>query len=422
MLRTRLVLIAAALTLLGTILGLSLTYVGLLRARVGTFDDENRLLASLILEVVVNREDELVRVPAIVTSYLGSERTTVAAQVYVDGQLIWSAGAATAPRPLNAERILVGSGPATVNGWRAYTSRDEDAGVVVQVGRTLQGVREVLGPYPWLALVVALVVTLVSGLLAWWTVGLALRPLRRLSEAADQVRVPGDVPEIPGYDEPARLARAFARLLERLHGERRREHRFLAYAAHELRTPLTALRAGLESVHSGRLQPSPDLVERLHREATRIETLAQNLLALSTAEVGDARPQRLDLDRLAADAYDRFLPLALQQGLTLDLESESVMVDADPRLVDQALSNLLMNALKATRHGGIVIRCGTDADGALLEVRDSGSGYDAETARQGLGLRVARAVAQAHGGAFTIEAGAGTTARLQLPLPVPGVP
>ena len=416
MLKARLVLIAAALTLLGTVLGLALTYLGLLNLRVGTFDDENRLLASLIVEVVVNREDELVRVPAIVTSYLGSERTTVAAQVYVDGQLIWSAGAQNAPRPLDAERILVGVGAATVNGWRAYTARDEDAGVVVQVGRTLQGVREVLGPYPWLALAVALVVTIVSGLLAWWTVGLALRPLRRLSEAADQVRDPGDVPAIAGRDEPARLARAFARLLERLHGERRREHRFLAYAAHELRTPLTALRAGLESVHGGHLEASPELIERLHREATRIETLAQNLLALSTAEVGDARLQRLDLERVTADAYDRFLPLALQQGLTLELEAEPVTVQADPRLVDQALSNLLMNALRATREGGIVIRCANDADRALLEVRDSGSGYDPARAGEGLGLRVVRAVARAHGGEFTIAGEAGTRACMRLPL------
>ena len=419
MLRTRLVLIAATLTLLGTVLGLGLTYLGLLGARVGSFDDENRLLTSLILEVVVNREDELVRVPAIVTSYLGSERTTVAAQVYVDGQLIWNAGSLNAPRPLDGERILVGSGAATVNGWRAYTTRDEDAGVVVQVGRTLQGVREVLGPYPWLALVVALVVTIVSGLLAWWTVGLALKPLRRLSEAVERVRDSGDVPEIPGRDEPARLARAFARLLERLHGERRREHRFLAYAAHELRTPLSALRAGLESVHGGRLQPSSELIERLHREATRIETLAQNLLALSTAEVGDARAQRIDLERLAADAYDRFLPLALQQGLTLELDAESVTVEADPRLMDQALSNLLMNALKATRTGRIVIRCDSDTDRALLEVRDSGGGYDPARAREGLGLRVVRAVARAHGGEFTIEGEEGTRARISLPLVAP---
>lgn len=415
MLRRRLALMAAGLTLLGTVLGLLLTYVGLLNLRVATFDDENRLLASLIVEVAVQREDEAVRVPPIVTTYLGTERSVVAAQVFVDGQLIWSAGAATAPRPLDPERLLVGAGPATANGWRAYTTRDEDAGVVVQVGRTLQGVREVLGPYPWLGLVVAFAVTVVVGLLAWWSVGLALRPLRRLSEATERIGTPDDLPDIRGNDEPARLARAFSTLLARLRDERRREHRFLAYAAHELRTPLTGLRAGLEAARSGQLEVTPALVDRLHHEATRIEALAQNLLALSSAEVGDASLQALDLERLASDAYDRFLPLALERGVTLDLDAAPAPGQGDPRLLDQALANLIANALKATRAGRVTIACGSDEGGAWLEVRDTGSGYDPATARSGLGLRVVRAVAKAHGGAFDLSGGDGTRARLTLP-------
>lgn len=415
MLRLRLVAIAAGLTLLGAGLGLALTYAGLRGLRLATLDDDNRLLASLIVEVAVQREDQAVRVPAVVTSYLGNERSSVAAHVYVDSQMIWAAGATTAPRPIDPERVLVGTGASTVQEWRVYTMRDEDAGVVVQVGRTLQGLRDVLGPYPGVAIGVVALVTLISGLLAWWTVGLALRPLRRLSEATEAVHERNELPAMPGNDEPARLARAFAALLARLRDERRREHRFLAYAAHELRTPLTGLRAGLEAARSGRLEATPELIGRLHHEASRIETLAQNLLALSTAEVGDASIQTLDLERLAADAYDRFLPLALERGVTLDLDATSAPVDGDPRLLDQALGNLVMNALRATRHGSVVIAGGTDEDRAWLEVRDTGSGYDPATAGTGLGLRVVRAVAHAHGGGFDIEGGAGTRARLWLP-------
>jgi len=415
MLRLRLVAIAAGLTLLGAGLGLALTYVGLRGLRLATLDDDNRLLASLIAEVAVQREDQAVRVPAVVTSYLGNERSTVAAHVYVDSQMVWAAGATTAPRPIDPERVLVGTGAYTVQEWRVYTMRDEDAGVVVQVGRTLQGLREVLGPYPGVAIGVVALVTLVSGLLAWWTVGLALRPLRRLSEATERVHEPGELPAIPGTDEPARLARAFAALLARLRDERRREHRFLAYAAHELRTPLTGLRAGLEAARSGRLEATPELIGRLHHEASRIETLAQNLLALSTAEVGDASIQAIDLERLAADAYDRFLPLALERGVSLELEASNAPVDGDARLLDQALGNLVMNALKATRSGSVVIAGGSDDGRAWLEVRDTGSGYDPVSAGTGLGLRVVRAVARAHGGDFDIEGGHGTRARLWLP-------
>jgi len=415
MLRLRLVAIAAGLTLLGAGLGLALTYVGLRGLRLATLDDDNRLLASLIVEVAVQREDQAVRVPAVVTSYLGNERSSVAAHVYVDSQIVWAAGATTAPRPIDPERVLVGTGAHTVQEWRVYTMRDEDAGVVVQVGRTLQGLRDVLGPYPGVAIGVVALVTLLSGLLAWWTVGLALRPLRRLSEAAERVHESDELPAIPGNDEPARLARAFAALLARLRDERRREHRFLAYAAHELRTPLTGLRAGLEAARSGRLEATPELIGRLHHEASRIETLAQNLLALSTAEVGDASIQSLDLERLAADAYDRFLPLALERGVMLELDATSAPVDGDPRLLDQALGNLVMNALRATRHGSVVIAGGTAEGRAWLEVRDTGSGYDPATAGTGLGLRVVQAVARAHGGGFDIEGGNGTRARLWLP-------
>jgi two-component system, OmpR family, sensor kinase len=414
-LRARLAWVAAGLTLLGAAIGLVVTYVGLLNLRITTLDDDNRLLASLITEVVVMREDQTVRVPGVVSTYLTGERSGSAAQVYVDGQLIWSGGVTAAPRPLDAERLLLGIGGQTVNDWRVYTLRDEDAGVVVQVGRPLLGLREVLGPYPALGVAVVLLVTALTGALAWWIVGLALRPLRRLTEAAERFTSEDDVPPIPGRDEPARLARAFAELLRHLRAERDRERRFLAYAAHELRTPLSALRAGLEGATSGRLTAGPELLARLHREATRLENLAQNLLALSTAQAGETELETVDLAHVAGEAYDRFLPLALEKGLTLDLDASAAEVNGNARLLDQALSNLVSNALRATSRGGVVIRTGADAGRAFIEVEDTGSGFKAPPPDgKGLGLRVVRAVADAHGGTLEFDGSNGTRARLWL--------
>lgn len=414
-LRARLAWVAAGLTLLGAAIGLVLTYVGLLNLRITKIDDDNRLLAALVTDVVVVREDQTIRVPGVVSTYFTGERSGSAVQVYVDGQLIWSGGVPNAPRPLDAERLLLGAGGHSVNDWRVFTLRDEDAGVVVQVGGPLVGLREVLGPYPLLGVAVVLVVALLSGTLAWWIVGLALRPLRRLSEAAERFTSEGDVPAIPGRDEPARLARAFGELLRHLRAERDRERRFLAYAAHELRTPLSALRAGLESARAGRIEPGPDLLQRLHREATRLENLAQNLLALSSAQAGDTAVEPVDLARIAGDAYDRFLPLALERGLTLDLDAAPAEVPGDARLIDQALSNLVSNALRATTRGGVVIRCGAADGRAFLEVEDSGIGFSEPPPEgKGLGLRVVRAVAEAQGGALDIHGGNGTRARLWL--------
>ena len=415
-LRARLALLTAILTLLATALGLTLTYVGVLNLRISGLDDDNELLASLISEAAVAREDEPVRVPAGVSSFLVSERGSISAQVYLDHQLIWSGGTVSAPRPLDAERLLSGGGGFTVREWRIFTVRDEDAGIVVQVGRPLQGMRDVLSPYPEVALGVALLVALFSGALAWAVVGVALRPLRCLTEATEGFDSVDDVPDIQGRDEPARLAQAFSRLLTTIKVQREREHRFLAYAAHELRTPLSALRAGLEAVQAGRLEMTPEMVRRLHREATRLEELAQNLLALSSAEAGDPPLERLDLEELAAEAYDRYLPLALEKGLALELDTETAVVLGDTRLLDQALGNLMSNALRFTGSGRITLRCGVTDWIAFVEVIDTGPGLAKKVEGKGLGLRVVRAVAMAHRGGFELAAGnGGTHARLWMP-------
>ena len=242
--------------------------------------------------------------------------------------------------------------------------------------------------------------------------GAGLGRVRRESERdARHFEEGAQVPKIEGRDEAASLAEAFAGLLDRLNSERLREQRFLAYAAHELRTPLSAFRASLEAA---RLQGTLDSekLSRLHRESLRMETLAQNLLALSRAEAREVRPQPIDLADLASEAFDRFQPLALEKRLELDLETQSAPVHADPRLLEQALNNLVSNALRYTSKGRVVVKSGLEAKKAFLEVSDSGPGFKAT---EGLGLRVARTVAEAHAGSLEFNFNHGTTARLVLP-------
>lgn len=413
-LRTKLALLASGLTLVGTALGLTLTYAWLLNARIASLDYEGRLLANVILEAVVLREGGAVRVPRVVESYLTDLTGVSVAHVYLDGELLWEGGVVDAPRPLDSDRLLGGRGAASADEWRVFTARDEEAGVAVQVGQPLQSVRKVLGSYAEIAAAVTVAVVVLSGFLAWLSVGAALRPLRRLSEAAEGFGTAGSVPSLPGGDEPAKLARTFAGLLDRLQAEREREQRFLAYAAHELRTPLTALRSGLEALHAGRVEATPDLLQRLHRESTRLEELAQNLLVLSRASAGDAHRQDVDLEELAEAAYDRFQPLALERALTLRLDARAAPVHADARLLEQALNNLVYNALRATRHGEVTLRSGVARHEAFLEVADTGPGVKLPV-REGLGLRVVRNVAQVHGGRFELSDEGGTRARLWLP-------
>jgi len=414
-LRLKLALTAALLTLGGVGVGLAITYGVLVTGANVSFDRESAILAEVIHEAVLLRGDTAIRVPAVVESYLTTESGVRSAQVFLDGQLLWEGGVLDGPRPLDPSGLVEGRGTRTVSGWRVVTLFDAGDGITVQVGRPLASMREALAPFGWLVLPLTLVLALVAGALAWLSAGLALRPLRVLTTAVTALDDVSEVPAITGSDEPAQLARAFRDLVERLRSQRQREHDFLAYAAHELRTPLSALRASLDAARSQDGTLTPGTLERLRREASRLEAMAQNLLALSRAEAADVHRDTIDLADLAADAYDRFQPLALEKGLELRLEGSAAVARADERLLAQALDNLVHNAIRATSKGSVSISTGVAEGRPYLTVADTGPGFPIRP-RAGLGLRVVRAVVAAHGGEFEISGKHGAEVRLSLPV------
>lgn len=425
-LRLRLALTAALLTLGGVGVGLAVTYGVLVTGSNLSFDRESTILAEVIHEAVLLRSETTIRVPAVVESYLTTESGVRSAQVFLDGQLLWEGGVVDGPRPLDPNGLVEGKGARTVSGWRVVSLYDPADGITVQVGRPLAGLRETLAPFAWLALPLTLLLAAVAGVLGWLGAGVALRPLRTLTTAVSDISDRGRVPQIGGSDEPARLAAAFSDLWDRLGEQRKREHDFLAYAAHELRTPLSALRASLDLARAQGGVISTETLERLRKEAARLESMSQNLLALSRAEADEAQFAVVDLAEIAAASYDRFLPLALEKGLELQLAGGPVPVRADDRLLSQALDNLVHNAIRATATGSIEIWSGlypargdphapaTAATRACLSVSDSGRGFPAEV-REGLGLRVVRAVMRAHDGEAQVGRDGGTVVRLLLP-------
>src|SRR5690606_2592562 len=191
------------------------------------------------------------------------------------------------------------------------------------------------------------------------------------------------------------------------------EREFLAYASHELRTPLSALRASLDAAHA-KSTVTPETIDRLRREAARLESLAQNLLALSRAESSELQRDTVDLADLAADTYDRFQPLAVTKGVDLELAALPATTRADPRLVSQALDNLVHNALRATSNGTVTVSTGVSAGRPWLEVSDTGPGFPANL-RDGLGLRVVRAVAAAHVADVELRSEDGARVRILFP-------
>ena len=404
------VLIAVSLTLLGLALGLGITYWALMRFRLADLDEDNTLLAQVIAEATLSVPQY--EVPPSVEDYLVRRTGVSAAQVYVRDRLLWEGSVLDAPDPLDPQGLLERRGVRTVDIWRVHTFSKDD--VTVQVGRRLTTLQTTLRPFAAIAFPLSLVLSLLAGVLAWVAAGAVLRPLETLTQAARTFEGEHAFPVLSGRGEAAILAQSFSALLARLKAERARERTFLAYAAHELRTPISALRSSLDAARLRGVPLEQERLGQLHREARRLETFAQNLLALARSEAGELRAETFDLADLAGAAFDRFQTLALETGHDLLLEADSAPVCADPRLLEQALNNLLANALRHTPKGLVTIESGLKETGPYLEVADTGPGLP-DPLREGLGMRVIRSVAHAHQCVLTFEAGQGTRVRLQFP-------
>src|SRR6266480_1232331 len=231
--------------------------------------------------------------------------------------------------------------------------------------------------------------------------------------------------------EPARLAW-------------RNQQRFIGDAAHELRTPLTLLRADAEVLLRSRehlASEDAELLEDIVTETERMSTLATNMLTLARLDNNSTHREHevINLTDIALADVRRVQALADQSGISLQLESnDAALVIGDPTLLERAVLVLLDNAIKYNQPGGrVTISTEVKDRYAFLEVRDTGIGiaaehlphlgerfYRVDKARSreaggsGLGLSIARSIAEAHEGSLTLssEPGQGTTVTIKLPL------
>lgn len=249
--------------------------------------------------------------------------------------------------------------------------------------------------------------------------------------------------------EERRTRRLLAEALQREQAASRRleeldrvRNDFVATASHELRTPLTSIGGYLELLED-RVDGSPQtqqLLDRVRRNAARIQHLADELLLLSTPDAPrSAVDEVLDLREVVANAGDVLETLSHQHGGTTRVEvvERPVLVRGDAQHLERVLVRLVDNALKFTDAGGEVV-CRVDLrDGdAVLEVCDTGTGIAPEEQGQvfdrffrgatavregvpgaGLGLSVARRLVERHGGAITLEPNhpRGTLVQVRLP-------
>ena len=236
--------------------------------------------------------------------------------------------------------------------------------------------------------------------------------------------------------------------VERLREVDRVKDTFVGSVSHELRTPITSIVGYLEMLEEGTFgglnAAQADAVRRVSANSARLLLLIDDLLTLSRVEDDGLvlADRALDLRTLVRAGYDVVSPAweARDLQVCLDLPGEPVPFLGDRDMIERVVVNLVSNAVKFTPDGGRVeVRLSTCGDGATIEVRDSGIGIPEEERGRifsrffrssvaqkqaipgsGLGLSIARAVVEKHGGRIELESGEGdgTTFRVWLPIVV----
>ena len=312
----------------------------------------------------------------------------------------------------------------------------------------------------WLAgLGAALVGVLLSLLLARQLTN----PLRRLEAAAQRI-TQGDLSkrvEIVSSDEIGHVAESFNEMAESLEEAEETKQRMIADISHELRPPLTAVRTALEGLRDGLIEPNEETFASLHDRILLFTRLVNDLHQLTLADTGRLSirrtPCRLEtviegiVDTIGVQAEDAGLELS--ERIAPDLPT----VHVDPHRIEQVLLNLLANAIRHTPEGGwLEIVASSPAEKTVeIEVRDSGPGlasedlahvfdrfYRADASRTrtrpedpssidapdaggaGLGLSIAKALVEAHGGTIHAEntPEGGACFRIRLPVGEPQDP
>ncbi len=292
-------------------------------------------------------------------------------------------------------------------------------------------------------LVIGALVGLVVGvILTRWIVA----PLRKLDEGAQAVaRGQLDIHlPVEGSREMRSVSESFNYMTDQLQRQEKLRKNLLADVTHELRHPVHILQGGLRAILDGVYPLNMQEVERLLEQTQHLTHMVDDLheLAMAEAEELSMSKQKTDLVRLVIQTTEAFQTLTFDQGIYLTTETpvEALFCLVDAARIRQALQNLIGNALRYTPQGGHIkiILTQTEPDQVRIAVKDSGVGIDPEHLEHifdrfyrpdisrnrqipgaGLGLSIAQAIVQAHGGRILAESegtGKGSLFVICLPL------
>ena len=288
---------------------------------------------------------------------------------------------------------------------------------------------------------ITVAVTVLSGVLAYFFSGHALKPLRTFASQVEQVQ-PNNLPDMKITEdvlpEFRQFSKPFNRMLERLDAGFTAQRQFTGNAAHELRTPLALMQAQLELFSAEHPDVRPETAEflTLLREQTeRLIQMTRTLLEMSNLRQV-ARNERIQLAPMIEEIFTDLAPLAEKRSITLTAEGDGIMTGSDA-LIYRLIFNLTENAVKYNRPGGSVrVSVTQELEKLLLRVSDTGCGIpevyqrsifqpffrvDKSRSREyggaGLGLSLVWEITDLHGGSVWVEESSekGTTIAVELP-------
>jgi signal transduction histidine kinase len=348
---------------------------------------------------------------------------------------------------------------------------------VLQVGMSLERLHRARQDFLWAVAILIPLALVLAGTGGWLLARRALRPVDQMATTARRIGAERLTERLAGAevdDELGRLARTLNEMLARLEAAFAQVRRFSADASHELRTPLTVLRGEIEVAlrHPRSSEEYRQLLERLLGSVESMARMVDDLLLLSRADAGALRlaTEPVELDRLVEEAAKEGEILARARTVRVRIQAlEPLVATGDGPQLAQLLRNLVDNAVKYTPAGGQVSLALRRASGdrsqgsgtgegpsqnsratpqagprppasgpwAEIVVQDTGIGiapealprifdrfYRADPARSrdsggaGLGLCIARTIAEVHGGLIEVEStpGIGSTFTVRLPL------
>ena len=286
------------------------------------------------------------------------------------------------------------------------------------------------------------VVTVLSGILAYFVSGRALKPLRSFASQVEKVqlnnladmRINEDV--LPEFRQ---LSHSFNQMLERLNNAFAAQRQFTGNAAHELRTPLALMQAQLElfsAEHPDVLPETAEFLTLLREQTERLTQMTKTLLEMSNLQQV-ARNEHIQLAPMIEEIFTDLTPLAEKNDIALEVEGDGAMIGSDA-LIYRLLFNLTENAVKYNRHGGSVrVTVSQESEKLLIRVSDTGRGIPEEFQRSifqpffrvdksrsreyggaGLGLSLVWEIAELHGGSVRVTKSSdrGTTILVELPV------